>query len=63
MSEFAKKYDQFRLTTEQCENLRRLADPRLHLPRTVDRVIVETVIVEDGERRVIKQEEQGAKLV
>lgn len=63
MSELAKQYDQFRLTTEQCENLRRLADPRLHLPRMADRVIVETVIIEDGERRVIKKEEQSAKLV
>ena len=63
MTNFAKQYDQFRLTTEQCETLRRLADPRLHLPRIADLVIVETVIVEDGERRIIKKEEQSAKLV
>ena len=63
MSNFEKQYGEFRLSTEQCESLRRLADPRLHLPRTEDRVIVESVIVEDGERRVIKKEEQCAKLV
>ena len=63
MSELAKQYDQFGLTTEQCEDLRRLADPQLYLPRTAERLIVETIIVEDGERRVIKKEEQNAKLV
>ena len=63
MSDFQKQYDEFRLSTEQCESLRRLADPKLYLPPTEDRVIVETVIVEDGERRVIKKEEQCAKLV
>jgi hypothetical protein len=63
MSEFEKQYNQFQLTAEQCDNLRRLADPRLYLPRTANRVIVETVIIENGERRVIKKEEQGAELV
>lgn len=63
MPEFEKQYDRFLLTTEKCNNLRWLADPRLHLPRATDRVLVETVIVENGERRVVKQEEQNAKLV
>lgn len=63
MSEFEKQYDEFRLSTEQCENLRRLADLGSYLQKAEDRVIVETVIVEDGQRRVIKKEEQCAELV
>jgi hypothetical protein len=63
MSEFEKLYDQFQITAEKCNNLRWFAEPRLYLPRVTDRVIVETVIVENGERRIIKKEEQGAKLV
>jgi len=61
--EIEKQYDRFQITAEKCDNLRRLADLRLHLPRATDRVVVETVIVENGERRIVKQEEQGAKLV
>lgn len=63
MSEFAKQYAQFRLTTEQCENLRRFAEPGLYLTRMADCVIIETVIIENGERRVIKKEELSVKLV
>lgn len=63
MPGFEKQYDRFLLTTEKCDNLRRLADPRQHLPYSTDRVLVETVIVENGERRVVKQEERNAKLV
>jgi len=63
MPEFEKQYELFLLTTEKCDNLRWLADSRLDLPRTTDRVLIETVIVDNGERRVLKQEEQYAKLV
>lgn len=63
MSDFEKLYEQFQITSEKCDNLREFADPRQYLPRVADRVIVETVIVENGERRVIKKDEQDAKLV
>lgn len=63
MSTFKKQYDQFQLSPKQCDDLQQLADPRLHLPRTTDRLIVETILIEDGERRVVKKEEQGAQLV
>lgn len=63
MSEFEKLYNQFQITAEKRDNLRWLAEPRPYLRRVTDRVIVETVIIENGERRVIKKEEQGAKLV
>lgn len=63
MANYEKLYDQFQLTTEQRESLLHLASPPLHIPPKMDRLIVETVIVEGGERRIIKKEELGAKLV
>lgn len=63
MSEFGKQYDQFLIRAENCDDLRRLACFTLHLPRATDCVVVETVIVENGERRIVKKEEQHAKLV
>jgi hypothetical protein len=63
MSKFDAQYAQFQLTPEKCENLKYLADPSQYLLRAADRVIVETVVVEHGERRVIKKEEKGAELV
>lgn len=63
MPDFEKQYDRFQVTAEKCDSLRRLADSGLLLPRATDRVVFETVIVEDGERRIVKREEKGAKLV
>lgn len=63
MTDFDQLYDRFEISIEKSDSLRRLAEPPLHLPRPKDRVIVETVIVENGERRTITKEEQGAKLV
>ncbi len=63
MPDFEKRYDQFQLTVEKCDNLRRLTDSPLHILRATDRVVVETIVVENGERRVVKTEEQCAKLV
>jgi hypothetical protein len=59
MSNFEKLYDCFQITSEG-DNLRRLAEPAIHLRRSQERVIVETIIVEHGERRVVKTEAQGA---
>lgn len=63
MTEFEKLYDRFQITAEEGENLRRLAEPALHLRRPPARVVVETVVVENGERRVVKTEAQGVQLV
>lgn len=63
MIEFEALYDQFQITAEKCDNLRWLADPKLHFSNTTDRVVVETIIVENGERRILRKEEQSAKLV
>lgn len=63
MSKFETLYDQFQITAEKCDNLRWLADPKLQFSGVMDCVVVETVIVENGERRIVKKEAQGAKLV
>jgi hypothetical protein len=63
MGEYESRYAEFRLTNEQRDSLRRLTKPSLHSPSTAGRLLVETIIVECGERRVVKEEEQGAKLV
>ena len=63
MPDFHQLYDRFQISATTGASLRGLAEPPLHLPRPTDRVIVETVIVENGERRIVGKEEQGAKLV
>jgi len=63
MSDFEKRYERFKITAKEGDSLRGLAEPALHLRRSPDRVIIETVVVEDGERRVVKTEVQSAQLV
>ena len=63
MSDFYTLYDCFKITAQEGDSLRRLAEPALHLRRSPARVIVETVVVDDGERRVVKTEVQSAQLV
>ena len=63
MFTYEKLYEQFHLTPDQCIGLRSLAEFPYRVPPKFDRFIVETVIIEGGERRVMKKEEQGAKLV
>ena len=60
---YEKLYEQFQLTPSQRENLRSLTDSPFREAPKLDRFIVETVIVEGGERRIISKEEQSAKLV
>lgn len=63
MVDYDKLYDRFELTPQRSEELRRLTEPPLYTCRRSGRVLVETILVEGGERRVIKKEEQGAQLV
>ena len=56
-------YAQFQISAEEGDRLRRLADPGRHVHGETDRVVVETIIVEHGERRIVKTEERSAKLV
>lgn len=62
MSEFEKLYEEFHISTEHGETLKRLADLAPH-NHSSGRIVVETVIVEHGERRIVKKEERSAKLV
>ena len=63
MPDFDQLYDRFQISATTGASLLRLAESSPHLPRLTDRVIVETVIVENGESRILGKEEQGAKLV
>lgn len=56
MTDFDKLYDCFEIMQKGKDSLRRLAEPEWHIRRSPGQIIVETVVVEDGERRVIKTE-------
>lgn len=63
MSDFETRYELFKITAENGDSLRRLAEPALHLRRSPRHVIVETVVVQDGERKVIMTEVKSGQLV
>ena len=63
MTAYEKLYDQFLLTSDKREGLLSLSELLFYTPPKMGRLIVETVIVENGERLIIKKEEQSAKLV
>jgi len=63
MSESEQKYELFNLTDDLVKHLRQLADPHFPLSNLSGRVVVDTVIVKDGVRKLINTEERGAKLV
>jgi len=63
MSDFNEKFEAFNLTDESAQQLRSLAKPSSYFVEQAERIIVETVVVEDGNRRVINVEAACAKLV
>lgn len=63
MADYNRMYDQFFLDCGQVEQLRHLSEHAEQSSQKKDRLIVETVIIEHGRRRVIRREEQGAELV
>ena len=63
MSEFEKQFEAFNLSTEKAEQLKGLAIADFSFPKRAKTVVVETVLIEDGNRKVIKSEALGAKLV
>jgi hypothetical protein len=63
MSEFEKQFEAFNLSTEKAEQLKDLAVADLAFPKRAKTIVVETVLIEDGERKVIKSEALGAILV
>lgn len=63
MSEFEKLYDRFKITADNCDNLRRLGELAPNFRRHSEHFVIKTVIVENGERRIINKERYNAKLV
>jgi hypothetical protein len=63
MSEFEKQFEAFNLSTERADQLRGLAVSDFLFPKRAGSVVVETVLIKDGDRRVIKSETLSAKLV
>ena len=63
MSEFEKQFEAFNLSAEKAERLKGLAIADFSFPKRAETVVVETVLIEDGDRKVIKSEALGAKLV
>jgi hypothetical protein len=63
MSKFEKQFEAFNLSTEKAEQLKGLAVADFLFPKRAETVVVETVLIEDGDRKVIKSEALGAKLV
>lgn len=63
MTNFEAQFERFHISPEQLEHLRELTrKPPDHLGAT-NHVVVETVLVEGGERRVLRKENCDAKLV
>lgn len=63
MSEFQRRFAAFNLPAENVERLKGLAFADFSFPKRAETVIVETVLIENGDRKVIKSEALGAKLV
>lgn len=63
MPDIEGKYELFQLSDELCEHLRQLSDSHFPFSTLVNRIVVETVVVENGERTTVRKEEQDAKLV
>ncbi|MFH1079590.1 MAG: hypothetical protein V1766_04930 [Pseudomonadota bacterium] len=60
MEDIYEKYKLFQLGEELRQHLLRLSDSKFPLQQPQTRVVVETLIMENGERRVISKEEQDA---
>jgi hypothetical protein len=63
MPDIEGKYELFQLNNELREHLRQLSDSHFPFSTSRNRIVVETVVVENGERTIVRKEEQDAKLV
>lgn len=63
MSGFERQFEAFNLSAEKAEQLKGLAITDFAFAKRAETVVVETVLIEDGDRKVIKSETLGAKLV
>ncbi len=60
MEDINEKYKLFQLTDDLRQHLLRLSDSRFPLQKPSARVLVETLIMQDGETKVMNKEEQDA---
>jgi len=63
MPSIEEKYKLFQLNEGLREHLCKLSDSHFPFLSAPSRVVVETVVVEGGERKIVSEEEQDAKLV
>ncbi len=63
MSEFERRFEAFNLSAEKAAQLKALAVVDFSFPRRAETLVLETVLIEEGERKVIKSEALGAQLV
>lgn len=62
MTDFEKNFQAFQLMPETIQALKKLSEVHDAFPRDQS-VLVETVLIEDGQRQIIKSESLDAKLV
>lgn len=57
-----QQYEQFHLTPELLAHLQSFSKPLIPDVKKAERVIVETIVITDGERKVIHSEDRHAEL-
>ncbi|GAC1417403.1 MAG: hypothetical protein NVSMB6_19630 [Burkholderiaceae bacterium] len=63
MPDFEKQFDAFNLSKEKSEEFKRLACLPFVLSKPTNSFVIETVLIENGERLVKKTETKNAELV
>lgn len=60
MEDIQKKYECFRLNTDLRDHLWQLAGDHFPLGQPRRRIVVETIVISNGERTIVSTEEQNA---
>lgn len=60
MNDINEKYKTFQLEERLREHLLGLSDYKFPLHQSRKRIVVETLVVENGDRKIVRQEEKGA---
>ncbi len=63
MPDFEKQFDAFNLSTENLDEFKRLRRMPFTFTKPANAFVIETVLIDDGKRTVIKTETQNAELV
>lgn len=63
MSDFEKMFEAFNISTELADKLKEVATVDFSLTKRTARVSVETILIKNGDRKVVKSEVLSAKLV